>query len=225
MEVASRSSALPRRKSRGAGRVVLAARVAEARAPGSAHDETVLEALKAAAQQRIAAEHLGEEVPAGHVFAQPWPADPKDKPGRVIGFGAGRPALEICQDRQLSQIEGRVEEKEWSLMFIRRRLLAGSLASAAIAMAAATATMTPAAHASTRLGGVSVAGACANQWQDSTVALIANNVFGWKCQYWSTLGPVYEGINLTLQCSVQYGSGAYAAYSNYNNPYSWSCYR
>jgi hypothetical protein len=81
------------------------------------------------------------------------------------------------------------------------------------------------AQAATRLGGVSVAGACFNQWPGSEVALTSNNVFGWKCRFWGSQGPLYFGINLTQQCGVQYGGGAYAAYSNYNNPYSWSCYR
>jgi len=35
-----------------------------------------------------------------------------------------------------------------------------------------------------RLGGVSVYGACQNQWPGFwQVALIANNVYGWKCQF------------------------------------------
>jgi hypothetical protein len=114
------------------------------------------------------------------------------------------------------------------LKFIRPRLLAGSVVSAAIVLTAATATMAPAAHASTRLGGISVQGACNNQWQESTAVLIANNVFGWRCKYQEGLGggEVYYGsINLNQQCVYQYGNGAYAAYSDYNNPYSWSCYR
>ena len=87
------------------------------------------------------------------------------------------------------------------------------------------AAVTAPAHAASRLGGVSVAGACFNQWPGSEVVLLNHNVFGWKCRFWSSLGPVYYGVDLTQQCVAQYGSRAYAAYSDYNNPYSWSCYR
>lgn len=70
-----------------------------------------------------------------------------------------------------------------------------------------------------------MAGACANQWPGYwKVALINNTVYGWKCQFNSSLGPVYEGVNLNQQCNYQYGTST-AKYTNYNNPYSWGCYR
>jgi hypothetical protein len=98
------------------------------------------------------------------------------------------------------------------------------LASVLVGVASVVLSAVPA-HAATRLGGVSMAAACQNQWPGSEVALIANNAVSWKCRFWSSLGPVYYGIDTSKQCRVQYGSSAYAAYSNYNDPYSWSCYR
>jgi hypothetical protein len=81
------------------------------------------------------------------------------------------------------------------------------------------------AHAASRLGGVSMAGACQNQWPGSDVVLLNNTVYGWKCRFWSSLGPTYWDINVTKQCNDQYHkSNAYGAFSDYNNPYSWSCY-
>jgi len=82
------------------------------------------------------------------------------------------------------------------------------------------------AQAATDLGGVSVWSGCNAQWPGSETALIANNVYGWKCRFWSTLGPVYFDVDLSKQCKAQYNNTkAYAAYNDYNNPYSWRCRR
>jgi hypothetical protein len=82
------------------------------------------------------------------------------------------------------------------------------------------------AHAATRLGGVSMYSACVNQQPGSELALIANNAVSWKCRFWSSLGPVYFGIDVNKQCKKEYNNtNAYGAYSDYNNPYSWSCYK
>ena len=77
-----------------------------------------------------------------------------------------------------------------------------------------------------------MAGACSNQlWiapSATRAVLVANNVTGWRCEY---VGGVISwiwytyNINLNQQCTVQYGPGAYARYTNYSNPYSWGCYR
>lgn len=96
----------------------------------------------------------------------------------------------------------------------------------AIAAAAVTVGVASSASAATRLGGVSVQQACNAQYPGTTAVVVANNVYGWRCKtYWSG-GPVYyTGIDLSRQCRAQYGSRAYANYTNYNNPYSWGCYR
>ncbi len=112
------------------------------------------------------------------------------------------------------------------------RLRAG-LAAAALALgtggviAAAAPASAADATTSTYLGGVSVLGACENQIFTNGVALIHNNVTGWRCEYKGAVIDFiywYYNINLNEQCVAQYGSGAVAKYTNYNNPYSWGCY-
>jgi hypothetical protein len=85
--------------------------------------------------------------------------------------------------------------------------------------------ITASAHA-VELGGVSIQGACNAQFPGTTADVVQNNVYGWRCKtYWSG-GPVYySGIDLSRQCRAQYGSSASANYTNYNDPYSWRCYR
>ena len=81
------------------------------------------------------------------------------------------------------------------------------------------------AQAATNLGGLSVQAACSNQWPGTNAVLVANNVYGWKCRtYWSG-GPVNYNVDLNRECRRAYGSGAYASYLDYNNPYSWRCWR
>lgn len=105
----------------------------------------------------------------------------------------------------------------------------GRIASSAIATATVAAGLTlgvtTQAHAA-ELGGVSVQGACNNQYPGTTAVVVANNVYGWRCRtYWSGGQVDYSGIDLSRQCRAQYGSGASANYLNYNDPYSWRCYR
>jgi hypothetical protein len=106
-----------------------------------------------------------------------------------------------------------------------RTLWSTSVAAILVAGGLTFATATPA-QAATQLGGVSVQGACNVQYPGTSAVVVANNVFGWRCRtYWSG-GPVdYSNINLSQQCRAQYGNGAYASYLDYNNAYSWRCYR
>lgn len=109
-------------------------------------------------------------------------------------------------------------------MRIRNRIATG-LASLIIGAGLTLIPSAPA-HATTTLGGVSVQGACDVQFPGTTAVVYIYNVSGWRCKtYWSG-GPVYfSGIDLSRQCRAQYGAGAYAGYLDYNNPYSWRCYR
>jgi hypothetical protein len=76
------------------------------------------------------------------------------------------------------------------------------------------------------LGGVSVWNACVHQnGTPSDVVLVANNVHGWRCFYNGGWNGVYMSVNLSQECKRVHGSSAYANYTNYNNPYSWRCYR
>ena len=106
------------------------------------------------------------------------------------------------------------------------------LAAACGAVTLGTLGLSQPAQAASVLGGVSVVGACTNQLYIAPSAaravLIANNVSGWRCQYVGgvlTVTYTWYNINLNSQCVAQYGSGAYAKYSNFNDPYSWRCYR
>jgi hypothetical protein len=82
-------------------------------------------------------------------------------------------------------------------------------------------------HAATDLGGISVWNACVYQWGMPTETVIdPYNVMGWKCRYQPTNGSnVYRGVNLSKECVRTYGARAYADYTNFNDPFSWRCYR
>jgi hypothetical protein len=94
-----------------------------------------------------------------------------------------------------------------------------------LAVSCATAIASPA-SAVTRVGGVSMQGACDNQYpgQGRLAKIRTWNVYGWKCV--TGVVPVADGdIDVWRQCRAQYGAAAYGGYGNYNDPYSWSCYR
>ena len=77
------------------------------------------------------------------------------------------------------------------------------------------------------VGSVSVQQACRNQFTRTDAVTVNNTVYGWRCRFYGTNGnPIYiSGIDLNKQCRVQYGSTATAGFLDYNNPYSWRCYR
>ena len=105
-----------------------------------------------------------------------------------------------------------------------KRSVGSGLTAIALALGASVVAAMPA-HASTMLGGVNVDRACA--WQHGTGAdLVAWNVYGWRCIYHGAYITVnWGGVNLNQECASEYGSTAYARYLDYNNPYSWRCYR
>jgi hypothetical protein len=113
--------------------------------------------------------------------------------------------------------------------------LATVITACGLAVGGIFAVSAPAAHASTYLGGVSVADACSNQLYIAPSAvrleIIKWNVTGWRCGEITGIGNTvfwwwWVNIHLNAQCATQYGDpSAYASYSNYNNPYSWGCYR
>lgn len=112
-------------------------------------------------------------------------------------------------------------------MNVRRKLTAALIA-CGLASSGFLAASASAANAAVYEGGVSVLGACENQIYTNAVALINNNVTGWRCKYKGAVISViyyYYNIDLNAQCAYQFGSGSYAKYTNYNNPYSWGCYR
>ena len=81
-------------------------------------------------------------------------------------------------------------------------------------------------QAATDLGGVSVEAACDNQRGVATTArLVVNNVYGWRCALYLGGTTGYYSVDIARECRRVHGSSAYAAYSNYNNPYSWRCKR
>lgn len=73
------------------------------------------------------------------------------------------------------------------------------------------------------LGGIDVQAACSQQFPGSKAVVNPKaNVYGWRC--YGTDHKAH-GVNLNKQCVVQYGSGAVATYSDFNNPLSWHCRR
>jgi hypothetical protein len=73
-------------------------------------------------------------------------------------------------------------------------------------------------------GGIDMIAACAAQYPyvaGVTAKLSAPNVYAWYCS--SPSGINVGGIDVQQQCVAQYGQGAYALYSDYNNAYSWYC--
>lgn len=95
-----------------------------------------------------------------------------------------------------------------------------------LATLALTLSVAEPAHAAKRLGGVSVWNACVYQHgTPSYLVLRGYNVHGWRCQYNGGWNAVEYGVNLNKECARAYGKNAYANYTNYRDPYSWSCYR
>lgn len=98
-----------------------------------------------------------------------------------------------------------------------------SVAVGTAALGAVTMMTATSADAATYLGTPSMSGACANQYPGSTAGYTdPNNAYSWGCY---RNGVRVGGLNLNQQCTVQYGSPAYAAASNPNNVWSWYCYR
>lgn len=60
---------------------------------------------------------------------------------------------------------------------------------------------------------------CDFQAPGTTLALRANNVYGWKC-----FTGLYDlGISVNAACRYTYGASSSAYYLNYWDPYSWRC--
>lgn len=89
----------------------------------------------------------------------------------------------------------------------------------------ATIAVAPSASA-TGLGGISAASYCKWKygWDDTAHG---NNVMSWQCVARGSAGVTYVfgGVDMNKQCVRQYGAGAVAKYTNFNNPYSWYCTR
>jgi|GEM_PF-2350288 len=84
------------------------------------------------------------------------------------------------------------------------------------------------AHAAALLGGVDLQTYYCDVYHPGTAAVILNtqhNAVGWRCAYDAGGTTILYTISVNTACSNEYGSGAYGAYSDYNNPYSWKCYR
>jgi len=83
---------------------------------------------------------------------------------------------------------------------------------------------TPNAQAATDRGGLSVAQACYYQygWDDTTHG---NTAVSWRCIFRGSNGAILYSVDLNKECVREYGAGAVAKYLDYNNPYSWRCYR
>lgn len=103
----------------------------------------------------------------------------------------------------------------------------GTAAIAVLLGIGSTVAVSTPAEAATILSGVSMKDACKDQWIAPTgVALISNSVMGWCCILTDSAGGQhYMGIDVKRECQRVHGGAAYAGYLNFNDPYSWRCYR
>jgi hypothetical protein len=51
---------------------------------------------------------------------------------------------------------------------------------------------------------------------------VANNVYGWRCQYGSDTGTRLN-VDMNSACAHQYGGRGDARFTNYYDKYSWYC--
>lgn len=106
-----------------------------------------------------------------------------------------------------------------------RKFLAGAAVGSIIAATMLMFGVAAPASAATNLGGLSVAQACAHQRGTSETVLVENNATGWRCHYFGGWNYINQSVNLSAECARVHGAGAYAAYLDYNNPYSWRCFK
>lgn len=84
---------------------------------------------------------------------------------------------------------------------------------------------TPSQAAGQNLGGLSVQTACNAYKPGSTARVAVNNVTGWRCSKAWTADMQVGTYLMSFACLQKYGGKVRADYENYNNPYSWRCYR
>ena len=82
-------------------------------------------------------------------------------------------------------------------------------------------------QALTGLGGIDLDSQCRRRHGGSAFAILLQPVvspgaaYAWRCY----ANGFYNDIDMTLFCRWQYNNGnAFAAYGDFNNAYSWSCY-
>ncbi|NOK63952.1 MAG: hypothetical protein GFH27_549319n132 [Chloroflexi bacterium AL-W] len=84
----------------------------------------------------------------------------------------------------------------------------------------------PAAHAATDLGGLDLYTYCHvhHKWwaPQMAVLILPMDAASWRCR--DRTGHL-NSINTNHVCAWQYGYGAWASTSNWDDPYSWRCYR
>jgi hypothetical protein len=108
---------------------------------------------------------------------------------------------------------------------VKNKKLVAAVSAGVLALGLTLTAAAPA-MASTYRGGVSVWNACVYQnGTPSWLQISPNNVTGWGCVYSGGWNQIVLGVNLNKECAREYGSGTYAAYTNFNDPYSWGCYR
>jgi hypothetical protein len=109
-----------------------------------------------------------------------------------------------------------------------KTVVAGSGIAAAVAIAGVLAGPASPAAASTRLGGVDMQRACSVQWANygptTAIVLDQHNAYSWACRSNYT-HYILGGVDVTQECVLQYGSGAYAGLGSSTDPYSWYCQR
>ncbi|NOK61744.1 MAG: hypothetical protein GFH27_549281n135 [Chloroflexi bacterium AL-W] len=81
-------------------------------------------------------------------------------------------------------------------------------------------------YAATDVGGMDLYTYCQvhHKWgAPQTAVLVAPfNAYAWRCRDWT--GGL-NSIHVNHVCAWQYGHGAWASTSNWEDPYSWRCYK
>ena len=77
----------------------------------------------------------------------------------------------------------------------------------------------------TKISGISISSACRNQYGWDDVELRPPyDVMSWKCRFAGSV-VVYKGVNLDRFYCKKNWPGSHADYTNFNDPYSWGCYK
>ena len=83
------------------------------------------------------------------------------------------------------------------------------------------------AFAASRISGVFVQSACDYQHGPGSTAMSFGDVMSWRCIYNGGWNFYAQGVNLNTECKREHPglSGVYATYTDFNNAYTWGCYR
>lgn len=107
---------------------------------------------------------------------------------------------------------------------LRKSALSAGLTLVAAAVVAFGVAGPAAAVTGTRVSGVDISQACLEQNGPGFSVVHGSDVMSWRCRYSGGWNYVDLGVNLNTWCAT-HKAGSHADYTNFNDPYSWGCYR